>query len=360
MPDKSQPSLTFHKNTFFELKTNRQTMFIDPVFSRQRRGRRVADEIRDCDYLLSTSMSPWFDDCLDVLDEGDATFVGLPRMTSYVSQELGLRKQRLLDLEPWERASDDGVRITALPILSSIGMERSIAEGASILRDVSNVFPDGPNKLPIGRNARQMVDMGLRGLTQMFGAMTNVGGQTLGGQTLGGPNCPVSRMGEVFNVDLQRFTGGRPGLGYLFELEGYVSVMHLADGIHDGTDDDDLEDIADLSEPDVLVLHVGGRDIAPYVRAVRTLAPRTVLLYRSRDPYTTGRRGQTVPMSQFVGAIEEDAPRTEVIHLRKGDAFVLDRTNGAKQSAKDSKEPGKYAALGIGAKPTTTSAPAKS
>ena len=66
MSDPSQTSLTFHKNTFFELKTDAYTIFVDPVFSRERRGRRVADEVRGCDYLLATSMTPWFDDTLDI------------------------------------------------------------------------------------------------------------------------------------------------------------------------------------------------------------------------------------------------------------------------------------------------------
>lgn len=317
MSDPSKLNLTFHKNTFFELTTDRYTLFVDPVFSRERRGRRVADEIRDCDYLFVTSTTPWFDDALDVLDEGEATLVAAPRVTRYISQELGLRRRRLLDLEPWERASESGFRVTALPIWASIGMERSIRESASILKDISNVFPNGSERLPFGRNARNMIDGGLKSLTNMVGSLANLTGQSRA----------LDNVGSTFNVDLGRFTGGRPGLGFLFEFDGFHSLMHLADGVHAAISDEDLEDIADVCEPDVLLLHIGGREIDPVVRAVRTLNPRTVLLYRSRDPYTAGRRGQTRPLGHFIDAIEEDAPRTEVVQLRKGDSFLIKRSD---------------------------------
>lgn len=313
MSDLSQPRLSFHKNTFFELETGRQTLFIDPVFSRERRGRRVADELRDCDYLLATSLTPWFEDVLDALDEGTATFIGSPRITRFVSQELGLRGSRLLDLEPWERASEKGLRITAFPIWASIGMERSIREGSAILRDVTNVFPQGPRDLPLMRNARSMIDFGVRGVTQLLGTIS----------TLGNQSRALGNVGEAFNFDMGQLTGGRPGLGYVIELEGFQTLMHFADGIHAGTSDDDLEDIADACEPDVLTLHVGGRDVEPYVRAARILRPKTILLYRSKDPYAAGRRGQTVPMSHFIGAIEEGAPESEVLQLRRGESYLL-------------------------------------
>ncbi len=337
-----QITLTFHKNTFFEVQTPSHTIFIDPVFSRRRRGRRVADELRSCDYLFATSMTPWFDDVLDVLDEFDATLVASPRLTRFVSNELGLRRGRLLDLEPWERASEEGWRVTAFPITASIGMEKSIAEGASILRDMGNILPDTGRRarIPLADAARPIIDLGVRSLSQVMGSITNLG-----------RTQSASRVGEMFNLDLGQITGGRPGMGYLFEFEGYATLMHLADGVHSGTIDEDLEDIADVAEPDVLMLHLGGRDVDPYVRAVRVLRPSVLYLYRSRDPYAEGRRGHSLPLSTFVGAIREGAPQCEIKFLRKGDAFSLDK---AKSAPSTSAQPGAKPAVSKLSSPSAT------
>jgi L-ascorbate metabolism protein UlaG (beta-lactamase superfamily) len=312
MSNPAQARLIFHKNSFFELATPSRTLFIDPVFSHERRGRRVADEVRTCDYVLATSMTPWFEDVLDVLDACDATFVGSHRLTRFVSSELGLKKSRLLDLEPWERASEAGLRITALPISASIGMENAIEEGTSIVRDISNIFPRGATRIPLLGAALPLFDNGMRNATRLLQGVTSIGQPRAFG-----------RVGDMLGVDVGQITGGRPGLGFLFELDGFPSLMHLADGVHAATSDDDLDDIADVAEPDVLVMHVSGMDVEPVVRAVRTLRPKTVLLYRSRDPYAAGRRGQTLPISSFIGAIEEGAPGTEALHMRKGDAYIL-------------------------------------
>lgn len=343
MSNSGQARLTFHKNTFFELSTPSRTLFIDPVFSHERRGRRVADEVRAADYVLATSMTPWFEDVLDVLDECDATFVATQSLTRMVSRELGIKRKRLLDLEPWERASESGLKVTALPISASIGMESAIEEGTGIVKDISNIFPRGASRIPM---------MGAGGLPFLgaLGAGGLGGGGGFGGLPLLGRGLPfldqsisqatravesvgsmtrppksMGRVGDMFGVDVGSITGGRPGLGFLFEFEGFPSLMHLADGVHAGTTDDDLEDIADLCEPDVLVMHVQGMDVEPVVRAARILNPKTVLLYRSRDPYAEGRRGQTLPINSFVGAIEEGAHGCEALHMRKRDTYILER-----------------------------------
>jgi L-ascorbate metabolism protein UlaG (beta-lactamase superfamily) len=336
--------LTFHKNTFFELNTPSRTVFIDPVFSHERRGRRVADEVRKCDYVVATSMTPWFEDVLDVLDESDATFVASQSLTRLASRELGLKRKRLLDLEPWERASEQGLRITALPISASIGVESAIEEGSSILKDVSNIFPRGASRIPVVGSALPMVDMGLANASRMLATLT----------ALGRPTRSMGRVGDVLGVDVGQLTGGRPGLGYLFELEGFPSVMHLADGVHGGTSEDDLEDIADICEPNVLLLHVQGMDVEPVVRAVRALHPKTVVLYRSRDPYAEGRRGQTLPINAFVGAVEEGAANVEALHMRKQDTYVLEPLSASKTAATS-----KYAPSTAVAKPAAPAAPPK-
>lgn len=314
MTNSAQARLIFHKNSFFEIVTPSRTLFIDPVFSHERRGRRVADQVRACDYVLATSMTPWFEDALDVLDTCEATFVGTHRLTRFVASELDVKKARLLDLEPFERASEAGMRITALPISASIGMENAIEEGTSIVKDMSNIFPRGQlSRIPLIGSAMPMFDSGIAQATRLFGNLSSVGQ----------PRA-LGRVGDMLGVDVGKITGGRPGLGYLFELDGYPTVMHLADGVHAGTSDDDLEEIADTCEPDILVVHVAGMDVEPLVRAVRTLNPRTVLLYRSRDPYAAGQRGQALPMSSFLGAVEEGASKVAALHLRKGESYALD------------------------------------
>ncbi len=338
MSNPGQAKFTFHKNTFFELSTPTRTLFIDPVFSHERRGRRVVDDVREADYVLATSMTPWFEDVLDVLDECDATFVGTRSLTKTVSRELDLKRSRLLDLDPWERASESGLKITALPITASIGMETAIQEGTSIVNDIRNVFPRGTSRLPflggsglpflgnLGQGGLPFIGKGIplfdQGLSQATRAVQGLG-------SMARPPKSMDRVGDIFGFDVGTITGGRPGLGFLFEIEGFPSLMHLADGVHAGTSDDDLEDLADICEPHALVMHVQGMDVEPIVRAVRTLNPKTVLLYRSRDPYTEGRRGQTLPISSFVGAIEEGAPSCEVLHMRKRDTYLLAETKSA-------------------------------
>jgi L-ascorbate metabolism protein UlaG (beta-lactamase superfamily) len=353
MSNTGQARLTFHKNSFFELSTPTRTLFIDPVFSHERRGRRVADELRSCDYVLATSVTPWFEDVLDVLDEGDATLIAAPSVTRMVSRELGIKRKRLLDLEPWERASETGLKVTALPISASIGMESAIEEGTSIMKDIGNIFPRGTSRIPmlggmlggnipfLGSGGIPMLQSGLpfftSGITQATRAVEGV-------TSIARPPKSMGRMGDMLGVDVGGLTGGRPGLGFLFEFEGFPTLMHLADGVHAGTTDDDFEDIADICEPDVVVMHVQGMDVEPVVRAVRALSPKTVLLYRSRDPYAEGRRGQTLPISSFVGAIEEGAPGCEALHMRKRDTYILERSSvlAAKAAAAPAATP-KYA-----------------
>ncbi|MBI4702528.1 MAG: MBL fold metallo-hydrolase [Deltaproteobacteria bacterium] len=310
-----QARLTFHRNTFFELETPKRRLFIDPVFSRERRGRRVTAAVRPCDYVLATSMTPWFDDVLDVLDECEAIFVASTRLRRLVADELGLKRGRLLDLEPWERASEPGLRLTALPMTASMGMEGAIDEGAGLLRDLGNIFPVRRGRVPLLDSALPVLEGAVRNMAGMIG---NLGG------VLRQPRA-MDRMSDMLGVDLSTVAGGRPGLAYLIEPEGAASLLHLADGVHAGTSPEDLEDMAEICQPDVLVMHAAGLAVEPYVRAARTLGPRSVLLYRSRDPYRVGARGQAIPMTSFVGALAEGAPECKVVQLRRGDSFTLER-----------------------------------
>jgi L-ascorbate metabolism protein UlaG (beta-lactamase superfamily) len=317
----AQSRLTFHDHTFFELTLPGCTLFIDPVFSHDRRGRRVADPVRSADYVLLTSTTPWFDDAVDVLDGSDATLVATPKICRTAAREIGLEKKRQLDLEPWERASEKGLRITALPIFGSLGMEGSIDEGASILRDMTNIFPQSRSRLPF-----------LNALNPLMQIGTQTGNRALGMLTSAGQLRSLDRVNDMLGVDVTRVASGRSGLGFLFEIEGHPSLLHLADGVHAMTQDDDLEEMAEVCKPDILVVQAEGADVEPVVRAARILEPKTVLLYRARDPYAQGRRSQTLPVGSFLAAIEEGASQSEALHLRKGDSFLLERSATAAPS----------------------------
>lgn len=310
MTTQDEARLTFHKHTFFELSAGGRTLFVDPVFSEKRRGRRLAGEIRSADYVLATSVHPWFEDVLDVLEATEATFVASPQVCRHAKDELGLGKKRLLDLEPWERASETGLRITALPIAACLGFEGAIDDGASILRDVSNVFPGGA-RIPIIGSLLPMLEGTARRTMKTFGGAAS---------SLG----PLDRFSELAGMDAMRMGRGRAGLGFLFEIEGYPSVLHLADGVHRFTRQGDLEEIAELCTPDILVMQCAGKDLEPAVRAVRALGPKTVIFYRANDPYATG-RGETLPAGSFIAAVEEGAPECEALLLRPGDNYVLER-----------------------------------
>lgn len=326
MNETAQSRLTFHDHTFFELTLPTATLFIDPVFSHSRRGRRVAGQVRSADYVLLTAATPWFDDALDVLEDCEATLVATPKLCRTVGREISLDKKRQLDLEPWERASETGLRITALPIFGSLGMEGSIDEGAAILRDMTNIFPQSRSRLPL-----------LGALTPLLQMGTQTGNRALGMFTSATQLRSFDRVNDMLGIDVTRVARGRSGLGFFFEIEGYPSVLHLADGVHAMTQDDDLEDIAEVCKPDVLVVQAEGTDVEPVVRAARILEPKTVLLYRARDPYAQGRRAQTLPVGSFIAAIEEGASSSEALHLRKGDTFLLERSAAAPKAAATSK-----------------------
>jgi hypothetical protein len=107
--------------------------------------------------------------------------------------------------------------------------------------------------------------------------------------------------------------------------------------VHEGTDERDLEEIADLADVDVLVVEAIGSSVAPIVRAARILAPRTVLLFRSEDPYRRGRRSQALPVSAFADAVLEDrGDDVEAIALRPGDRYVL--STATAQGGKEEKK----------------------
>lgn len=315
MPDRSSTSqplplrLSFHRNSFFELAGPNRTLYFDPVLSLRRRGRRVESDLPESDYIFASSAGPWFDDTLDLLDQGESVLVASPDICRLAQNDLGLGRRRLLDLQAWERASEDGFRVTAFPIQCVLGIEEAIQEGEAVAQDLSGIFPSSLRRIPFLGGGLPVLDGALR-----------TGMRTFEGIAGTRPFREVGRLGAEFG----RIVPGRPGLGWFIEWEGYPSVLHLADGIHGGTPERDLQEIASNCKPDVLVAQVDGMDLQPIVRAARILTPETIILYRSRDPYASARQGRTLPIRSFVEALAEGAPDVEVVVLQPGDSFVLD------------------------------------
>jgi hypothetical protein len=216
--------------------------------------------------------------------------------------ELGLGRKRLLDLEPWERASEENFRVTAVPIAKPSMLDDSMA----MLEDLGGsglgrLVPRGAARVPMAG-----VSAGLRVLESL----------------------------PFLGNELTRNLRGRPALGFLFELGGGQRILHLSDGIHGANDERELEDIASLSAVDVLLLDVGAQGVDAVVRALRLFRAGTVLLYRSQDPYARGRRAAPQPVAAYIEAIQEDqGDEVEALHFREGDRFVLGSVTEKKPEA---------------------------
>jgi L-ascorbate metabolism protein UlaG (beta-lactamase superfamily) len=287
--------ITFHGQRFLEIEHGAAKLLLDPSFGETRRGRRSRGTTSACDYVLVTSQGESFDDALDVLEDHErATLVGNMAVCREARRELRVARDRTVDLEAFERAGDGEVRITAIPLVqptpASAGLAFMEGVGENLEAELGRMFSRSPlGQVPVG---------GLRSLMKM----PNLG-------ALGGP------------------TVGEPALGFLVEVGG-TSIALLGQGIHDGTDERDLEDLAALGAVDVLAFEAIG-SIGAVVRAVRILEPRQVLLYRGHDPYGRGRRaaalrGGDVPVSSYVDAISEDQGNAvEARVLRPGDRVSL-------------------------------------
>lgn len=324
---------TFHGSTFVEIAFGGTTLFLDPVFSTVRRGRRVRGDTRPADFVLWTEGGESIDDAFDVLEDAeDAVFVGTPSACRTARTELRVEKERTLDLEPWERAKDDAFRVTAVPISIASPFEEGLASiedlalgagraGVGLGRrglSESGSLGLGLDRLPlVGDLARGRAASALPDLLGAFtGALGSIGGSLGGMRGLGplvGPLGNVGRLGR-----------GRAGLAYLIEPTGAPSVLHLGLGIHAATDERDLEEVAELGPVDAVILDLARATVDAVVRAMRALEPSFVLLYRSEDPYERGKRRTVAPVSAFAEALDEDrGGDVEVQHLRKGDRFVL-------------------------------------
>lgn len=297
--------ITYHGERFIEIEHAGARLFVDPAFSQTRRGRRTRGQTRPCDYLLVSGSGDSFEEALDVLEDHDAaTLVGSMAACRDARRELRIPRDRTVDLEGWERAGDGDVRITAVPLIQPTPATSGLAFveglGEALEAEVSRAL----SKSPLGAIPMK----GLRSLARL----------PMGG-AFGAP-----RVGE-------------PALGWLLELGG-STVALLGQGIHDGTDERDLEDLAAVRPIDVVILEAVG-SIGSVVRAVRILEPKQVFLYRGHDPYGRGRRslalrGGDVPVSAYVDAIAEDQGNEVVAKvLRPGDRISVARSEGTQVAA---------------------------
>lgn len=297
--------LAYRGGSFLEVSHKGARIFVDPVFSQTRRGRRTRTETRGCDFLLVSRVGESFEDALDVLEDHDnATLVGNMEACRLARRELRISRDRTLDLEDWESANDGDIRITALPITvptpASSGLAFAQGIGDTVEAELTRMFARSP--------LAQLPTRGFRALAGLPGA-----------RELGGP------------------TVGENGLGFGLELGG-LRVALLGQGIHDATDERDLEDIADLGALDVLVLEATG-SVASVVRASRILEPKHVHLYRGHDPYGRGRRalsisGGDMPLRAYIDALSEDRG-IEARALKSGDAITL-QPNGKQETTRTS------------------------
>ena len=116
MTKSGEIAVVYHGHTFLELAGAGSTVFLDPVFSSARRGRRQRGETRKADYVFVSRESDVLEDALDVLEDSDAILVASDGICRYATQELDLGRGRTRDLEPWERANDEAFRVTAVPL----------------------------------------------------------------------------------------------------------------------------------------------------------------------------------------------------------------------------------------------------
>lgn len=329
---------TFHGSTFVEIAFAETTLFVDPTFSQVRRGRRVRGETRPCDFVLCTEGGESIDDALDVLeDDEDAVLVGSPAACKLARSELRLERDRTLDLEPWERAKDAAFRVTAIPIAIASPFD----EGLASIEDLA--LGAGRAGMAMGRRGLDMsgrLGAGMGPLGSSLGRLPLVGELSRGRAAsalpdlLGAFTGAMGQLGSALPGGGLRGMGigapgrGRPGLGWLIEPTDGPSILHLGRGIHAGTDERDLEDVAELcsrdgGSVDAILVDVSRSSVDALVRATRVLEPSFVLLYRSEDAYERGRRRTPQPVSAFAEAIAEDGEDIEVTHLKKGDRFVL-------------------------------------
>jgi hypothetical protein len=300
-------NVTYHGDSFIEVEHTGVRLFVDPTFSRVRRGRRSRSETRPCDYVLVSALTESFDDALDVLEDHEqACLVGSDAVCREARRELRLPRDRTFDLEDFERASDGPIRITAIPLTrptpASSGLAFMEGIGESVNAEVSRMLARTP-----------LSGLPTRGLRQLG-------------------MLPMMGRGMGMNIP----TRGEPANGFLLQL-GTQSVALFGQGIHDGTDERDLEDVASLGPIDTLLIEAVS-SVGAVVRATRILEPREVLVYRGHDPYGRGRRalamsGADVPLRSYVEAIQDDADGVEAKVLKPGASVALRATENGRAAA---------------------------
>lgn len=267
------PALQHHGNGSFSLTHGELAIVVDPRASR-RREPEIPEAV---DYVLQTQHHADVQQGVEITLErrADSVLVGPPSSCGRAQRALDLPEERILDLQAWERAKSELVRITALP--------------APVLGDLGGL----PGGLP--GDPLRMVSEVLRNLP--FAGTVEAAAGVLG-------------LGTV--------------QGYGLELTDGPSIVLLGEMLAGRPPRRWLDDVADVVRTDVLVAAATGPMVEGLVWANRVLQPRLVLLYRARDPYGPDSLVPALPMGRFVEALEEDAPDLEVVHLRDGERYVFE------------------------------------
>lgn len=261
----------------FSLTHRELVILVDPRSTGRRGGPELPDTV---DYVLQTQSHPDVQDGIEfTLDERpESLLVAPPAACGRVQRALDLPEDRLLDLQAWERARSELVRITALPTPVPTLGDLGPAFGGPLPGDPLRLASDLLRNLPFAGT--------LEAAAGLAGLHTNQGFAL---ELTDGPT--IAFLGEAL--------AGRPPRRW-------------------------LEDIGDVVTPDVLIAAASGPLVEGLVWANRELKPRLVLLYRARDPYGQDALFPALPMNRFIEALQEDAPDVEVLHVRKGDRYVFE------------------------------------
>jgi hypothetical protein len=263
------------------------TIAVDPWLATESTGRRKKKtaEAPAFDFvLLADPGEGAFDEVLDVLEGSDAVLIGPPGRCDDASRELGGKPESYMDLVPGESARCAVFGVTAVGTDGG-GALPGFNEVTSTVSGVGRTF---------GLHAEPPV-----GLTDMLGKL------------------PFMSALSSFRM------GSQAKLGYLLSFEGGPNVLVAGEAFVGAPDLAMLDEVSELDEVDVLVAAADGDDVGGLIWGVREMEPKTVVLYRTRDPYGLGSRRPALPIRRFVEALDEDSPDTEVVFLRKGKSHAL-------------------------------------
>ncbi|NVB40703.1 MBL fold metallo-hydrolase [Pseudenhygromyxa sp. WMMC2535] len=266
----STAELRYHRYSFFEYRTLGTSLFMDPAFSRYRRGAWVGSGVVDrCDIVAVTSGD--FDhycDAIDVLLGHDPQLVAsvdiCRAIWEHIERKYGTRhlnKHHFIGLEDQESANNGRLRLTGYRV--------------------------EPWRL-----------------------------QQLWLDFLRRPE-DITRLGAT----LRRTPQHADGLAFVIEMAGR-RIAHLGCALHPKTNWSDIRTIAS-GGVDLVVCSANADYVEELVRGVSILAPSQLVLYKGRMAIE-GRIGvQRASLGEFEEAVRDRYPGVEVTVLSPGSARPL-------------------------------------